>query len=379
MREYSTPLHVRRARRPGNLTDDVVRNATEHPDEVAFSRRAPTTAGTTSPPASSSPRWRAVAKGLVAAGVERRATGSRCCRKTRYEWTLLDYAIWYAGAVTVPIYETSSAEQVAWILADSGARAVVVETPEHTDRIAEVRRPASRPAPRLVDRGQSAVDVLGHARPRHLRRRARGPADGGRARRPRHADLHLRHHRPAQGLHAHPRQLHVRARRRRRRARQLFDAEDASTLLFLPLAHVFARIIQVGAVKARVRLGHSAGHQAPARGPRRLPADVHPRRCPGSSRRCSTPPPSRPPPTAGAGSSTGPPRPRSPTAGRSRRPARARCCGCGTRCSTGSSTPGCARRSAAAASTPSPGARRWASGSATSTAASGSPSSRATG
>ena len=81
--------------------------------------------------------------------------------------------------------------------------------------------------------------------------------------RPRHPDLHLGHHRPPQGLHAHPRQLHVRARRRRRRARRAVrpsdeQGEGASTLLFLPLAHVFARIIQVGCVKARVRMGHSA-------------------------------------------------------------------------------------------------------------------------
>ena len=51
--------------------------------------------------------------------------------RTRYEWTLLDYAIWYAGAVTVPIYETSSADQIAWILADSAAVLVVAETADH--------------------------------------------------------------------------------------------------------------------------------------------------------------------------------------------------------------------------------------------------------
>ena len=68
----------------------------------------------------------AVAKGLVAAGI---GVGDRVAliSKTRYEWTLLDYAIWFAGAVTVPVYETSSAEQIAWILRDSGARAVVAE------------------------------------------------------------------------------------------------------------------------------------------------------------------------------------------------------------------------------------------------------------
>ena len=67
-----------------------------------------------------------VAKGLMAAGV---GAGDRVglMAKTRYEWTLIDFAIWTAGAVTVPIYETSSAEQVQWILSDSGAVACFVE------------------------------------------------------------------------------------------------------------------------------------------------------------------------------------------------------------------------------------------------------------
>ena len=69
----------------------------------------------------------ALAKGLVAAGIE---PGDRVAlmSHTRYEWTLIDYAIWTAGAVTVPVYETSSAEQAEWILSDSGARACFAET-----------------------------------------------------------------------------------------------------------------------------------------------------------------------------------------------------------------------------------------------------------
>src|SRR5688572_21010444 len=103
----------------GNLTDDVVTNGREAPDAVVFGRRV-------------DGRWEdvtagaflsevgAVAKGLIAAGV---GVGDRVglISRTRYEWTLLDYAIWFAGAVTVPIYETSSPEQVRWILQDSGA------------------------------------------------------------------------------------------------------------------------------------------------------------------------------------------------------------------------------------------------------------------
>ena len=126
MREFaSPPTYVVPAR--GNLTDDVVRNGTEHADTVAFSVRADdgwrdVTAG------DFLAQVTAVAKGLVAAGI---GAGDRVglLSRTRYEWTLLDYAIWFAGAVTVPVYETSSAEQVEWILTDSGARALVVGRP----------------------------------------------------------------------------------------------------------------------------------------------------------------------------------------------------------------------------------------------------------
>ena len=98
------------------LSDDVVRHGTQRPDHVLLSRREAgvwrdVTAG------EFLTEVRRVAKGLVAAGV---AVGDRVglMSRTRYEWTLVDYAIWYAGGVTVPIYETSSAEQVEWILSD---------------------------------------------------------------------------------------------------------------------------------------------------------------------------------------------------------------------------------------------------------------------
>src|SRR5262245_36433001 len=130
------------------LPDPVWENATDFPDTVQFARRGP------DPGAG----WHdvtcaefhaevvALARGLVAAGI---APGDRVAlmSKTRYEWTLIDYAIWACAAVTVPIYETSSAEQVQWILADSGAVACFVETPAHADLVAGVRERA----PALTD------------------------------------------------------------------------------------------------------------------------------------------------------------------------------------------------------------------------------------
>ncbi len=136
MREYSTPATMEPPS-SGNLTDDVVTNARDHGAEEVFGRPGPDGwQGVTA--ATFHDEVRAVAKGLIAAGIE---VGDRVAliSKTRYEWTLLDYAIWFAGAVTVPVYETSSSEQVQWILEDSGARAVVAETPEHVARVTEVR------------------------------------------------------------------------------------------------------------------------------------------------------------------------------------------------------------------------------------------------
>ena len=254
MREFSVPLNVE-VPTTGNLTDDVVSNAAEAPDAVVFSRRTGT-------------EWsvvtaqefldevRAVAKGLVAAGLQ---PGERVAliSKTRYEWTLVDYAIWFAGLVTVPVYETSSAEQVEWILGDSGTRAVVAEGPEHTARVAE-RRTGLPELNHVWSLNDNAIDVL-----RRLgadisdaelesRRQTATPLDlatiiytSGTTGRPKGCMLTHGNFMTELGV-AVP-ELH-----------ELFEPDDASTLLFLPLAHVFARIIQVGAVKARVRLGHTA-------------------------------------------------------------------------------------------------------------------------
>ena len=254
VREYSTPQTLA-APTSGNLTDDVVVNARDHAAQVMFSR--PGAGGWDGVTAAAfHAEVKAVAKGLVAAGIE---TGDRVAlmSKTRYEWTLLDYAIWFAGAVTVPIYETSSTEQVQWILEDSGARAVVAETPEHVARITEVRAGLTE-LNQVWSITDNAVDILtrlGQDITDELleqRRTTAGPEDlatliytSGTTGRPK--GCALTHGNFMVELGVAVGELH-----------ELFEPEDASTLLFLPLAHVFARIIQVGAVKSRTRLGHSS-------------------------------------------------------------------------------------------------------------------------
>ena len=262
MREYATPLTADAAAAvgTGNLTDDVVRNGEQHGDGIAFSRRVEG-AWQDVTAAQFLGEVRAVAKGLVAAGIE---AGDRVglISRTRYEWTLLDYAIWFAGAATVPIYETSSAEQVEWILSDSGARAVVAETPEHLARIRGCRD--------RLDELHHVWSIEGGA-VSVLTRLGADIADGElEARRTKAGPDSLATLIYTSGTTGRPKgcmlthgnflfELAVATEE----LDELFapsteDGRGPSTLLFLPLAHVFARIIQVGCVKTRVRMGHSA-------------------------------------------------------------------------------------------------------------------------
>ena len=253
MREFSTPLTTD-IPATGNLTDDVVLNAREAAGDIAFSRRG-------------AEGWEdvtnaeflaavsAVAKGLVAAGVE---VGDRVAliSKTRYEWTLFDYAIWFAGAVTVPIYETSSAEQIAWILEDSGTRAVVAEGPEHLARVAEVR-PGLEDLNHVWSIDDNAIGTLTSLGADisddelEKRRTSATPLDlatliytSGTTGRPKGCMLTHGNFMFELGVAVDE-------------LERLFHEDNGSTLLFLPLAHVFARIIQIGCVKSRTKMGHT--------------------------------------------------------------------------------------------------------------------------
>ena len=110
----------------------------------------------------------AVAKGLIANGVEH---GDRVAllSETRYEWTVMDFAIWAAGAVTVPIYGSSSASQIQWIIEDSGTVFAITETREHTElmRFLELDsdgKPRLKGSPtklrRILEFNSSALDTL---------------------------------------------------------------------------------------------------------------------------------------------------------------------------------------------------------------------------
>ncbi|WP_229053565.1 long-chain fatty acid--CoA ligase [Aeromicrobium sp. Leaf350] len=238
----------------GNLTLDVIDRLGE-PDSPALSRR--TANGWSEVSIGTFHREvTAVAKGLVASGVQ---PGDRVAilSKTRYEWTLLDYAIWWSGGVTVPIYESSSTAQIAWILGDSGAVACVAESSAHVERVnaASPEAPDLRSVWSLESDAVAALTAAGHdisdaeLEARRSTLTPETPATliytSGTTGRPKGCVLTHGNFRAelAGALERLP---------------QLFSVEGASTLLFLPLAHVFARIIQIGCIRSGAVLAHTA-------------------------------------------------------------------------------------------------------------------------
>jgi long-chain acyl-CoA synthetase len=243
---------------PANLAQIIVENARRTPDRVVINRRegatwVPVTA------AGFASEVDQLALGFVAAGV---IPGDRVglMAKTRYEWTLVDVALWSVGAVTVPVYETSSAEQLRWILADSGAVGVVVETRGHTGLLAGV----AAQLPELRDTWtieavagyRALADVIADGEgqdPAELARR-RGALTpetlatiiytSGTTGRPKGCELTHGNFLAEvfSAIDFLP---------------ELFEDDDAATLLFLPLAHVFGRMIQVAVLLTGVRTGHS--------------------------------------------------------------------------------------------------------------------------
>ncbi|MBY8875849.1 AMP-dependent synthetase/ligase [Micromonospora sp. PLK6-60] len=254
MREFSVPPIVT-VGDAANLTDPVWDNAEAAPDAVQFVRPGPDGGREDVTCRQFRDEVVAVARGLVAAGVN---PGDRVAlmSRTRYEWTLVDYAIWAAGAVTVPIYETSSAEQAAWILADSGAVAVVVETTAHATLVAGIRERL----PELRDVWQIELGAVGEL---VTAGEAVDPAEiEVRRKQVRAADIATIIYtsgttgRPKGCVLTH-RNMYADVANAVPVLPNLFGP-GASTLLFLPLAHSFARLIQVGVVQARATMMHCA-------------------------------------------------------------------------------------------------------------------------
>ena len=369
VREFSVPATFTVGEHD-NIVSSVFSHERDDPDHVIFQRLVDG-AWTDVTCKQAASQIRSAALGLIAEGVK---PGDRVAvlSATRYEWPILDFAILAAGAVTVPIYETSSAEQVQFVLADSGAVLIFAETDAHADKIEHLEHELPDAAQGAAHRG------VGHAGAGRARR-------GGQVRSTRRNSTtgwpRITSADPAtliytSGTTGRPKgcQLtHSNLLYEIRGAKECFPTlldKGERMLVFLPLAHVLARAITIAAFANKVTLGFTSdiknlvptfgGVQADAGGVGA--AGVRE----GVQHRRTERPQRRQGPDLRAGRRT----PRSNGA-RPRTPAGpACCCGPSTRCSTGWSTASCAPRSAATAAARSPAARRWAPGSATSTAAS---------
>jgi len=253
VREYSIPA-LADIPATANLADLVRRRAAEQPQAVALRRK--NGAGTWQDVTTTQFRDEvyALAGGLIAAGIE---AGDRVALMghTSYEWTLIDYALWTAGAVPVPIYETSSADQAEWILSDSAAKAVFVETEAFAQLVAEARDrlPALQHVwrfdPALKDLVAGGADVFAET---IAERAASAKATD-------FATLIY-----TSGTTGRPKGCELTHENLLSDARNAFmgplaafnSVPGASTLLFLPLAHTFARIIEVGTLEGGIILGH---------------------------------------------------------------------------------------------------------------------------
>jgi long-chain acyl-CoA synthetase len=235
----------------GNLTNLISERAHFEPERVIVSRPLgdgwqPVTAK------AYEEEIKAVAKGLVANGV---SFGDRVAimAKTRYEWTVLDFAIWYAGAVPVPIYETSSAEQVEWILTDSSAVGIIVETPALAELVQPVLHSSCKKVwnitynalATLTHEGKDVSDDEIAKRREKLKPETLATLiyTSGTTGKPKGVQLTHGNFLSECGNVVNG-------------ASDLFLKPGGSTLLFLPVAHVFGRMVQIGSITAGLHLAH---------------------------------------------------------------------------------------------------------------------------
>jgi long-chain acyl-CoA synthetase len=250
MNQISVPAIVPAAS-AGNLTNLVSERAWFEPERIMLSR--PLGDGWQSVTAKEfEAEVKATAKGLIAAGVN---IGDRVAimSRTRYEWTILDFAVWYAGGCVVPIYDTSSAEQIDWILNDSGSVAIIVETPALRDLVKTVQPAHTKKMWTMTENVLATLAYDGSSisdEEIEKRRSALLPETlatliytSGTTGKPKGVQL----------THAN---FLSECGNVVQAASELFLKPGGSTLLFLPVAHVFGRMVQIGSVAAGLHLAH---------------------------------------------------------------------------------------------------------------------------
>lgn len=266
MREASTELLVE-LEPDTNVTDLLIRQEAANPAHALYARKGPN--GWADVPARKFLHdVCALAKGLIAGGLEPGDTVA-VMSATRYEWALVDFAIWFAGGVSVPIDETLSPGQVEWILHDAGARRVFAEDRGKVAMVAGILQTSALLRDRLVsvvrmDDDGDAPDLASLA--------AAGTGV---------TDAELERYRSIAGLDdtaslvytsgvpGQPKGCEIThgnfalvAANMVAFLPEIFKAQNARTLMFLPLARVMGRAVQVACLHAGATVGHVSSPSA---------------------------------------------------------------------------------------------------------------------
>ena len=252
MKQFDVPAVVK-ADPDANATDLLIERVKATPDRALFALPTPDGGWEDLSAADFLVKVKALAKGFVAAGIQ---PGDKIglMAKTCFEWTLIDFAVWFSGAVLVPIYETSAPAQILWNLTDSGAIGIITQTPELFSRFDEIH--ADVPAvvhtwkmdlgdlDKLAASGKGVTDE-------EIERR-RNLAKG--------SDLATLIY--TSGTTGKPKGCiitHSNFVELSRNAQQAIPEvvnPDSSTLLFITLAHIFARYISILSIHGGVKVGH---------------------------------------------------------------------------------------------------------------------------
>ena len=256
MDEFRVPLAVT-TDAASSISDLLINQATQAPNRVLLEKQVD---GVWQTYTSSQvlALVESTAKGLMASGV---GAGDHVgiMSRTRFEWTILDFALWHAGAIPVPVYETSSADQTQWILSDSDCVAVAVENTTHEGVVGQARAEGDG-LPHLRD-----VFVIESGLLEELAARGKDVSD---------EDLKARHDgiglsdtatiiytsgttgRPKGAELTHGNFVEL-CRNSVADLHEVIDYPGSRTLLFMPLAHIFARFVEVLAITGGVSMGHT--------------------------------------------------------------------------------------------------------------------------
>ena len=236
-----------------NTSDLLLERVAISPDHAIFSRQNPDETWRNVKAVDFLNEVKSLAKGLISAGIK---PGDAICimSRTRYEWTMIDFAIWFAGAVSVPIYETSSASQMEWILSDSDAVALFIEDQEHLDRFNSIKANLKnvRQAWTIDSKDFSDLHVAGEKIGDDQLETARTNAEL--------SDLATIVY--TSGTTGNPKGCALTHKsfvdHAKNAAAEIPElANDRqSSLLFLPLAHIFARYVSVLCIHSGIRVGH---------------------------------------------------------------------------------------------------------------------------